>query len=174
MVLEVLRERGIPANDIWGKENMEQQEPNQDNFFSTDRAATEKPTSQESSTVEADSKKQRKINGGAIALIVIIAIAVYFSFVSDFNQKPQQEYRLAAEQGDAMAQTNLGWMYDNGEGVPEDDTEAVKWYRKAAEQGYAMAQHNLGWMYANGEGVPEDKALGCAIRRSVLYLKALG
>jgi len=44
----------------------------------------------------------------------------------------------------------------NGEGVPEDDREAVKWYRKAAEQGYASAQYNLGVMYDNGRGVPED------------------
>lgn len=28
---------------------------------------------------------------------------------------------LAAEQGYARAQSNLGLMYDNGEGVPEDD-----------------------------------------------------
>ena len=47
-------------------------------------------------------------------------------------------------------------MYDNGEGVPEDDREAVKWYTLAAEQGYADAQFNLGLMYANGEGVLED------------------
>jgi len=44
-------------------------------------------------------------------------------------------------------------MYANGEGVPEDASEAVKWYRKAAEQGVAEAQFNLGVMYANGEGV---------------------
>ena len=47
-------------------------------------------------------------------------------------------------------------MYADGEGVPEDDVEAVKWYRKAAEQGYATAQYNLALMYANGSGVPED------------------
>jgi len=61
----------------------------------------------------------------------------------------------AAEQGDAEAQANLGFMYANGEGVPQDDVEAVKWYRKAAEQGYAKAQHNLGFMYLIGQGVPE-------------------
>ena len=48
-------------------------------------------------------------------------------------------------------------MYANGEGVPEDDAEAVRWYRLAAEQGYAMAQSFLGAMYANGEGVPEGR-----------------
>ncbi|MEN8734596.1 MAG: tetratricopeptide repeat protein, partial [Lentimonas sp.] len=52
---------------------------------------------------------------------------------------------------------NLGYMYDFGYGgVPEDDTEAVKWYRKAAEQGYAQAQYNLGMAYYYGHGVPED------------------
>ena len=67
-------------------------------------------------------------------------------------------YRLAAEQGDAAAQNKLGFMYANGEGVPEDATEAVRWYRLAAEQGDAIAQFNLGFMYANGEGVPKDAA----------------
>ena len=69
-----------------------------------------------------------------------------------------QSIKERAEQGDADAQFNLGFRYDNGEGVPEDDAEAVKWYRKAAEQGYAKAQYNLGLMYDNGEGVPEDDA----------------
>jgi len=45
----------------------------------------------------------------------------------------------AAEQGDAEAQYNLGVRYANGEGVPEDYKEAVKWFRKAAEQGFAAA-----------------------------------
>ena len=63
---------------------------------------------------------------------------------------------LAAEQGDASAQFNLGVMYADGEGVPQNYSEAVRWYRLAAEQGDASAQFNLGIMYANGEGVPQD------------------
>ena len=66
------------------------------------------------------------------------------------------ELRAKAVGGDAKAQNNLGNMYYNGEGVPEDHKEAVKWYRKAAEQGHAIAQNNLGVMYGNGEGVQED------------------
>ena len=61
-----------------------------------------------------------------------------------------------AEQGDAVAQVNLGNMYANGRGVPQDADAAVRWYRLAAEQGYARAQVNLGTMYANGHGVPQD------------------
>ena len=67
-------------------------------------------------------------------------------------------FRLAAEQGHASAQYNLGVMYATGEGVPEDDAEAVRWYRMAAEQSNASAQYNLGVMYYTGEGVPGDDA----------------
>ncbi len=48
-----------------------------------------------------------------------------------------KEWRPLAEQGSAAAQYNLGYMYDNGLGVPQDYAEAVKWHRKAAEQGVA-------------------------------------
>mgnify|MGYP001359154453 CR=1 FL=1 len=61
-----------------------------------------------------------------------------------------------ADQGDANAQNNLGWMYAKGEGVRKNSKEAIKWYRKAADQGDAQAQYNLGLMYSNGKGVPED------------------
>jgi TPR repeat protein len=65
-------------------------------------------------------------------------------------------YQNAAEQGDANAQSNLGWLYFKGQGVSQSNKEAVKWYRKAAEQGDAAAQSNLGWMYETGKGVPQD------------------
>ena len=56
-------------------------------------------------------------------------------------------YRLAAEQGDADAQYNLGWMYDEGQGVPQDNKEAVKWWRLSAEQRNERAQFNLSLMH---------------------------
>jgi len=78
----------------------------------------------------------------------------------EFEQMMEKGYevvRADAEKGDADAQYNLALMYRFGKGVPENDTEAVKWYRKAAEQGHAKAQSNLGYMYDHGEGVPENK-----------------
>jgi hypothetical protein len=66
--------------------------------------------------------------------------------------------RSLAEQGDAKAQSALGFMYADGEGVQKDYAASAKWYRKAAEQGYARAQSALGFMYANGEGVQKDYA----------------
>jgi len=67
-----------------------------------------------------------------------------------------KEFQQMVEQGDASAQFNLGVKYDNGQGVPQDYQEAVKWYRRAAEQGDASAQYNLGVKYDNGQGVPQD------------------
>ncbi|HRW65584.1 MAG TPA: tetratricopeptide repeat protein [Candidatus Competibacter sp.] len=65
--------------------------------------------------------------------------------------------RPLAEKGFAFAQFNLGVLYDNGQGLPQDDVQAISWYRKAAEQGLPQAQVNLGIMYEQGEGVPADK-----------------
>ena len=47
--------------------------------------------------------------------------------------------RAAAEQGHVRAQSSLGVMYYQGEGVQQAYTEAVKWFRRAAEQGDAAA-----------------------------------
>ncbi len=63
----------------------------------------------------------------------------------------------AAEQGYADAQFNLGLMYANGEGVPQDMEQAAELFKKAAEQGHVDAQNNLGAMYFTGEGVARDE-----------------
>ena len=73
----------------------------------------------------------------------------------NLNESEFERTKRLAEGGDKVAQGYLGWMYDKGEGVPEDKKEAVKWYTKAAEQGDADAQHNLGNMYYHGK-VDED------------------
>lgn len=67
-------------------------------------------------------------------------------------------FEQVAEQGNATAQAMVGYMYDNGLGVSQDDIKAVKWYRLAAEQGNAYAQNNLGYRYDNGLGLPLDRA----------------
>lgn len=57
---------------------------------------------------------------------------------------------------DPVVQRDLGYIYDKGIGVPQDEDKAVEWYRKAADQGLAFAQFNLGKMYETGRGVPQD------------------
>jgi TPR repeat protein len=64
---------------------------------------------------------------------------------------------LRAERGDALAQYQVGRMYDLGESIPEDDAESFKWYSMAAEQGVPEAQHRLGLMYEFGLSVAKDE-----------------
>ncbi len=51
--------------------------------------------------------------------------------------------RKSAEQGNAQAQCNLGYMYESGDGVIKDKEEAIKWYKKSAEQGNKDAKKAL-------------------------------
>jgi predicted aspartyl protease len=81
------------------------------------------------------------------------AIAAYRK--GDFSQAVNLWSSLA-ENGDSLAQSSLGYMYDHGQGVTQDFQEAVKWYRLSAEQGFSAAQYNLALMYVQGLGVPLD------------------
>ena len=114
----------------------------------------------------------------------------YRQAVTDFNAgnftAAAAGFQLAAEQGHAESQYILSTMYDAGQGLPQNNTEAAQWDRKAAEQGYAQAnlsfrfyaaddfaeafawcqraahsnlawaQYNLGLIYRKGEGVPQS------------------
>src|ERR1017187_2343134 len=68
------------------------------------------------------------------------------------------EFRSLAEQGNVVAQYDLGQMYRQGNGVQQNDAEAVKWYLLAAGKGDTDAQYNLGQMYRQGIGVAQDNA----------------
>ncbi len=61
-----------------------------------------------------------------------------------------------AKNGDAAAQSKLGYMYYLGLGVPEDNREAAKWFGRAADQCDLEAQINLATLYLLGAGVEQD------------------
>jgi len=74
------------------------------------------------------------------------------------NSMAFQETKARAEKGEAAAESELGLMYDLGQGVAQDYAEAVKWFRKAAEQGHPGAQLLLGLHCQNGDGTRQDYA----------------
>jgi TPR repeat protein len=67
-------------------------------------------------------------------------------------------FRPLAERGQVLAEYTIGLMYANGQGVPQDYTEAMKWHLKAAAQGEAKAQFSVGVMYFKGLGTPRNLA----------------
>lgn len=61
-----------------------------------------------------------------------------------------------ALQGDAQAAFELGEMHASGVGLPQNNTEAVRWYRIAAEKGNSKAQSLIGTAYHRGIGLAVD------------------
>jgi TPR repeat protein len=81
----------------------------------------------------------------------------YFLVKHDFS-KSTFWLQKAADHGNAIAETSLGFSYYRGLGVPQNYAKADYWYLKAADQGYAEAENNLGNSYHNGQGIPQNYA----------------
>jgi hypothetical protein len=118
-------------------------------------------------------------DGGGLALFVVctvIAIGIVIltlTFVSTHSTPNSSQANVSAatitpamlseaKSGNAAAQFNLGVLYKDGQGVPQDYAQAAVWFRKAAEQGNADAQFNLGILYKDGQGIPQDYAQAAA------------
>jgi TPR repeat protein len=103
----------------------------------------------------------------ALFMLAALAVAAVAGPIEDASAAHDRgDYAMAlrllrplADHGVAEAARALGFMYYNGEGVPQDYAEALKWYRLAADQGIAGAQHDLGVMYLKGQGVPQNYVL---------------
>jgi TPR repeat protein len=60
----------------------------------------------------------------------------------DYDQARTWYYK-AADQGNGDALNQLGWMYQYGQGVPQDNGEALRWYQLSAQTGNMHGQNNL-------------------------------
>jgi len=67
-----------------------------------------------------------------------------------------EQLQQLAEKGNPAAQNTLGLRYAMGEGVKQDEREAVRWFLKAADQGNVPAQSKLGSIYFRGRDVAQD------------------
>src|SRR5215475_14262919 len=52
-----------------------------------------------------------------------------------------------AAQGNPIAQNNLGIMYLDGKGVPQNMSEAIRYLSLSAAAGSSLGQNNLGGLY---------------------------
>lgn len=86
------------------------------------------------------------------------SILIEETFVSPEENGPAW-YRIAAEDGNAEAQSILAWALLTGDGCVADSVLALSWFKKSAEAGFAGAQLQLGIMYRDGIGTPADEEL---------------
>ncbi len=77
-----------------------------------------------------------------LIILMFIVLSAVLSWSSDFNETLKR-----AQQGDAIAQFQVGNMYRRGQEVEFALKKTIYWYKKAAEQGYAIAMLHLGNMY---------------------------
>ena len=96
--------------------------------------------------------------GAAFAVDLVSAQAAYDK--GDFEEAFKQ-FLSMAEEGNGLAQSSTGVMYDMGQGTTKDYDKAVEWYKKSAEQGNQFGQFNLGTMYYMGTGVAKDMVTAC-------------
>ena len=104
--------------------------------------------------------------------IVCLAAPAWADFKTGMDAYQRGDYATAlaewqplAEQGQAVAQYQLGLLYANGKGATKDDAKARQWYEKAAVQGHTEAQVNLGVMLMYARGGQQD------YKMAVYYLR---
>ena len=56
----------------------------------------------------------------------------------------------------ALGCSNLGLLYQSGQGVNQDYQKAAQLYQKACDSGEAVGCFGLGFLYKNGQGVRQD------------------
>jgi TPR repeat protein len=76
------------------------------------------------------------LGASAVAVILLVAISSW-----------PQLLRLAAEGGFPPAAYHLGLAYQEGNGLPRDQKQALSWFNRAAGAGNAKAQNALGDLY---------------------------
>ena len=76
----------------------------------------------------------------------------------DEEQSPNKLERLrqAAERGNPSAQYHLGKLLLQGNEIPKDAKDAVRWLTESAEQGNQYAQYALGKIYLLGKDSSKD------------------
>ncbi len=73
--------------------------------------------------------------------------------------------KMASDKNLPKAQVLLGQMLLTGDGVPRDETEAVRLFQIAAESGNARGQFALGSAYDNGTGVETNQTKAIQLYR---------
>lgn len=169
-VRRYLKNEGIPEKYISG-DNTDLTEQNY-SFFSDKETKFDQDKYRR--PVETIKKKLQGLNKFSVIFLILVLTLSYGVFVlfvttqksvrnpkllekPNLLEKPDLlELHALAKSGDLKSQYRLGLAYEKGNGIQQNDEEAVKWYHKAAEGNHVKAQHKLGYLYYNGRGVSEN------------------
>ena len=97
-------------------------------------------------------KKEYRKAEDVLDRLTPMQIATLYDFYNEDPDKSMVYLEMAAEGGNAYAQTILANTYILGCDIEQSDELALFWYTKAAEQGYPYAQYELGKRLRDEEG----------------------
>lgn len=107
-------------------------------------------------------KKASVLAAAAWALLSVPAWAGLEEGLAAYGRKDWptalRELEPLANDGETAAQSRLGHMLLNGQGVAKNTPQAIKLLTEAADKGDALAQNTLGGIYFHGSGVAKDPA----------------
>ncbi len=92
----------------------------------------------------------------AVLSLTAVRVVSQQNFAEQLESTDLAGLKMRAENGDALAQFRLGYLYEQGIGVPRDYRQAAELYRAAAVQGHSTAANNLAVLYDHGLGVKKD------------------
>ena len=122
---------------------------------------------------------EKAMNEGLINQQPIFPCLVEYLALNDYYEEGPEvvDWVLSrARSGDIWAQYNAGKLYYDGNVVPHNHDEAVKWWGLAAEQGHPSAQWRLGEFYASrqtrnsGESDPDQDSTDHDIEQAKVWL----
>ncbi|MBM3554614.1 MAG: trypsin-like serine protease [Alphaproteobacteria bacterium] len=111
--------------------------------------------------------RQRQVTAAVLAAGLVLVLASCTpapiqpetkTVVTPAQPSPVARLLPLAEGGDAVAQYQIGLLYDQGTTVAKNPAKALRWYRHAADQGHALALNNLGVMHERGIGLVQNYA----------------
>lgn len=97
-----------------------------------------------------------------LCVIIVVSVGVTGVYSYLYSGDPEDPKRMQGRAilGEAESQFKLAQKYAIGDGVKENNAEAVKWYLKAAEKGHPKAALNMSRLYFTGEGLEQDDVKG--------------
>ena len=101
-------------------------------------------------------------------ILVLLVVLFSIGFSKDLTELGKEAYnkgdyqkavellKKACDSGEALGCSNLGVLYNKGQGVKQDYQKAVELLKKACDSGDAVGCYNLGILYIDGQGVKQD------------------
>lgn len=108
--------------------------------------------------------RKMKVRSLSLWAVLVLLVSVVGAWAQSGDAPPAQTKGIdpallaRAQAGDANAEVQIGWDYEDGKGVQQDYAQAAVWFRKAAEQGNFGGEAMLALLYRDGLGVKQDEA----------------